>query len=602
MLDLNTEVRARKLQPSEVNRITRRVLYSDVVPSTAATALLKSMLASPAGRDETAWRIANRLKADGIELDLARPLITLLAEQEASRGLPDRAFEYMSEAFPDIDDAALRGQLFGLIRESNWALTNHDEFLPSVGRLLESRFPNEERWQALDQLTQAVADGVLPSRARSYVSQYAASDPDPRMRVAAWSIDQTQARANGERGINLALLRELSDPQDENSLYFADPDTRERGIAIILDAARPHLPRELVDGLISVAVETGSAIALRELAELRRKDGLLEMQLEPLRTASPVDPDAQALLSAIVAPPLSDVSVIGPVEGMQYARSREVRSEAFRLLLEKYTEESVPDEIAELAYEQMLSNRDVPGAAGTLFALADQPFSSQERRLLKLVDRSPRPHGAIVAGLSALNGDAGREFLVREYAGRPDITETFRASLVGYLYREIRDGGELQPETVAVLQALGESAENYGTVDAVIRVFDSVGEPVSWSIRFQSMDFQWLVLGYILIGSWVMGLIGGVAWLLHIALPYEKRQSPAAARVLGVIGWLLVAVAFAGANVAALLLSLGHTSTPPPNQAAPYYLIVLGLACAIAAIGTGVWIRRFVDGRELLAD
>ncbi len=184
--ELDFEVRAGRLQTAQVNRITRRVLYSDAVPSAAGTALLQSMLASPAGTDEAAWRIANRLTDETIELDLARSMFSLLADHDAARGLPDKAFEFISKGFPDTGDAALRGDMFGLVRNSDWALTHHDEFLPNIARLLEASFPTAERWQALDLLTKAVADGVLPSRARSYVSQYAARDTDPRMRVAAW--------------------------------------------------------------------------------------------------------------------------------------------------------------------------------------------------------------------------------------------------------------------------------------------------------------------------------------------------------------------------------------------------------------------------------
>ena len=289
---------------------------------------------------------------------------------------------------------------------------------------------------------------------------------------------------------------------------------------------------------------------------------------------------------------MSDGSPLGPIEVIEHSRSPESRRQAFELLLDTYPERPVPEQISDLAYRQLTTQRDVPAAAGALFALGDEPFAEQERKLLALVDRSPRPHGAIKVGLKTLHADADTEFLVREYAGSSEIAETFRASLVNDLSQETRRGKTLRLDTITVLQKLGESAKNYGTVDAVIRVFESIDRPVSWRIRIKSKRFQWSVLGSMLVVSWILAVLGGAAWLVHLIWPYEHHESPGSRALAGAVALIFMTVLFLGANAVALLLSLGHTSIPRPDEAALFYLIVLGLAFAIAAIGFGAWRKR----------
>lgn len=223
---------------------------------------------------------------------------------------------------------------------------------------------------------------------------------------------------------------------------------------------------------------------------------------------------------------------------------------------------------------------------------AEEPFSEKETKILALIDDSPRPHRAIVDALSKLHGDADIEFLVRQYASNSGINATFRASLVSELYQQTRNGSNLRPDTVEVLQELGESADNYFTVRTVIQIFESIDRPVSWAIRIKSMKFQWSVLFVLFILSWIIAIAGGIAWLIQIALPSKSTLMSPRSRIGGLLGWLAMAAAFLALNVAAIVHSLGHNSSPPPGPAAPFYLLMLFLACIIAVVSILMWRKR----------
>lgn len=595
--ELEVEVDAGNLRVGHINSLTMRLMGSRIIESPEAMSLLTSMLSSPVGSDETTLAVAGRMNGEPISPEVARRLFAMLTAYDADRGLPMTTFRRLNQVLPDMKDARLRLEMYRYLDDSDWASFKSKEFLPTVAHFLAPEYSRSERLEALDRVELAAMTYRLPSKVRSHLVRLAADDPDARFRIVAWSILRAQDAASGNRGRSMGLLKEIQDPTAEKSLYNAEAEVRERGVALILTDWGPDLSEAVVNSLISLVAETGSLTALIGLANMRQKDGLSDAQLDRLRSINVEDSDSRTLLVEIVTPALEQGSLLGPVEVMEYSRSPDERRRALELLLDRNTDDTVPDEVAEAAYQMLISRSDVPGAAGALLARSGKTFDQKERLLLGLVDRSPRPHGAVIRGLSTLNDDADIETLVNKYAGRSQITENFRASLVSELYQQTKEGAALRPETVAVLQELGESADNYGTVGVVIRVFESIDRPVSWTIRIRDEGFQWYMLGVVLMVSWLIAISGGVAWLIHLVVPFEQRQDALGARFGGFLSLFFMAVVFLGANVGGLLLSLGHTSSPPPNQAAPFYVMMFAIACAIGAIGISVWRKRVLAGR-----
>lgn len=579
---VEVEVRGGNLQAMSSRQIAGLALSRDVASASESMSLLRTLLGSPAGRQATVLAIGGRLSDSRIDSDTARRWIELLIEYDKTIGLPDSVFKQMGGALGRLPDPTYRQHVFSIVSESSWAQANRDELLSIVAGFLEPRFSREERLGALGLLGEAARDGTLPAQVRTTIYRVATQDENARLRVSAWPILIATASEEDLRHLRMTLTREIQSPDRALSLYSAEPQVRDDGVRIIANMWKPGLPDMVIDGLIGLVGTTGSISALRELADLRRVDGLNEQQLARLRALDLPSPEGSALLETLLIDALQPGSLIGPMEAIEHSMSPEVRRLATEQLLEAHSTDPVPVSVAEAAYSVLRRGGEAGSPAIDLVVRADEPFATKEKKILALIDQAPQM--AIVDALSKLNDGADAEYLVQAYATDQTIAETFRSSLVSALHRQTANGGELRPETLQVLRELGESASNYFTIGRVIRVFENTGEPVPWSIRIRSSSYQWDVLFISLIVSWIIAIAGGILWLLLIAFPSDAVPVSRGSRIGSLVGWLAMAVVFVVSSGAAMLYSLGHSEAPKPGPAVPFYVSTLFLACGVAAI------------------
>ena len=228
------------------------------------------------------------------------------------------------------------------------------------------------------------------------------------------------------------------------------------------------------------------------------------------------------------------------------------------------------------------------GVMTVLLILATAPedatFAAREAKILELVDRTPRPSGQIIQALQHLHGDVDVDFLVRRYANDKSIEETFRSTLLNTLYRDVRESGEMDPETTAAVADFARSADNYFSITVASRLLEASGSDVPWSIRIRQQEFQWNLLMGVGLLSLAVGAAAALYLLVLVALPGRVSGLRGTQRVAGSLLWLVLGVGFVGAASLSLLHSIGHDYVPPPDQAFPYYAATLAIAILLLIV------------------
>jgi len=593
---IEVEVRAGNMEVLYSKQVAWLAMNADVASAPESSSLLHALLASPISRERAVVAIGGRLSDSRVDSDTVRTWTEMLIEYDQIYGLPETVVAQMGGALGRMEDPTFRQRVFSFVSRSSWARANRGKFLSLVAGFLDDRFPIEDRLWALSLLGDAAKAGTSLAPVRGSLYQLATQDENAKLRVSAWPILIAMTSEEKLKYLRMDLAREIQSPDIPISLYTAEPQAREDGVRIIVDMWKPRIPDLIIDGLIGLVAATESIAALSELTEVRRVDGLDEQRMAKLRGLSLTSPESVALLEKLLIDVLQPGSLVGPLEAIKYSKSRETRRLATEQLLETYPEGAVPMSVAEAAYSAMRQGVDAGSPAIDLVVRADEPFSAKERKILALIDQAPK--GPIVDALSKLHDGADVEFLVRKYSTNLAIAETFRSSLVSVLYQQTREGGKLQPETVRVLQDFGASANKYYTIGIAIQVLESIDEPVPWSTRIRSSGFQWDILFVSLILSWIVAIVGGILWLLLIAVPSDSAQVSRGSRVGSLVGWFAMAVLFLASTGVAILLSLGHSYAPKPGPAVPFYMLTLFLACIVAGISIRMLRKRIMARRE----
>lgn len=469
------------------------------------------------------------------------------------------------------------------------------EILDDFARVAESELPLVERRRALDTLAESTSAGRRSDAARRALYRIATQDPNDDLRLLVWpSVIARASDQSSRQSLQFSLSRQLKAPTKNNVATFDDASSavRERAIELLLTLAPEPRYAMFIDEIIDLVERYASPAATQEIVRLRALNALSNEQRERVASLNTTDEAVATSLEAVAIPNFQPESLASPIHIASTSKNSAEMVDASNALLAEYPTGVVPREIADAAYRVLQSGGANPAAA-ELVARGDYPFAETEKRALSLVRQFRQPTSEIVSILSMLHDNADAEFLVRQYAMDGTIEETFRSTLVGRLYAEVRDDGKrLEPDTIAALIQFGRSAENYFSVSRVINLLEKIDVGVPWSIRIKDKGFRWAVLGVILLTSWIIGGISSVAWLFRLLLPPTETGLSGAGRLGSLALWIVLAVAFAATNGLGIIFSIGHNSTPDPGGAAPFYLASFVLSLIAAVVAFSLWRRR----------
>lgn len=574
------------LPENQVNVMIYGLTLKPVFAEEAVMSLLREMIATPEIADTTITAIANQFGGTAMDERSTPAVGDMLSTWHRQRGLPDAAIAALTRALKKGVPRVRREYALEILTARPLSGPQQLRFLHGVADLLEPEVTAEEKLRALDILMAAAETRELPRDALNALYKVATRETDDEVRLASWPFVLPQSAAAGNKLVfGMGLARQLTSPGTAGQPSFAgaEESLRERAVSQLIDYWHPDYPRQFIDALIEIVAQHGSETAVRKLEALRRVDALNDKQLGSLAAIDTRDASLQRVIETITIPNLAVGSLVGPMEVIAYSRDAAERAAATQQLLDRYPSGQVPLRVAEAAYEVMTGSDAYDAAAVALVARGDEPFDTREAKILRTADGSSQRSLNAVRALQHLHGDVGLDFLVRHYANDESLAEPLRATIVSMLYMEVRDSGELDDETAASVLQLARSADSYTTVDIATRLLRTAGLDVPLSARLREKDLQWKILGWGGIATLVLGLLAGLALLLLVALPRSVTGLDRRQRFSGLGLFLLLGTLFVGACGIALLHSVGHNYTPPPDQAAPYYLAAFALAVLLAA-------------------
>ena len=566
----------------------------------ATISFLQQLIATPGTAEATTTAIAGQFRGDALGEHASKILAEELRIYQRQQGLSDAAISNLQGALTPGAPQANREYALDILMLRPPDGDKRDKFLAAVSNLLDPEMSVGEKRAAIQILAEAAATGPLPRHAYSKVYMTATAERDAAVRVAAWTLvmrDRLEQR-EGDPGRYYAfgadLNQQLIAPPTGSTPSFieADEATRERAVALLNDYWHPTYRPEYIDILIKLVGLHESPASMEKLLELRPIGALNSDQLTALAEIAADKPAIQKSLKTITIPNLEAGSLMGPLQVIAHSSNTGEWAQATAQLLAQHPDGTVPTSVAEAAYTVMAHSGDYDAAAVALFARADTPFAAREAKILELVNRTPRPSGQIIQALQHLHGDVDVDFLVRRYANDKSIEETFRATLLNTLYRDVRESGQMDPETTATVADFARSAEYYFSVTVASRLLEAAGRDVPWSIRIRQQEFQWKLLTGIGLLSLTVGAVAALYLLVLVALPGRVSGLRGTQRIAGILLWLVLGAGFVGAASLSLLHSIGHDYVPPPDQAFPYYAATLAIAMVMLIVAIVLYRRR----------
>lgn len=590
-------LRAGSLPENQVNVMIYGLTLKPVFSEEPVMSLLREMIATPGISETTIIALANQFSGKWTDARSSDSVAEMLLAWHQQRGLPDAAVSALTRALNKAVPPVRRMLALDILMARPLPEPWQQRFLSSVSDLLEPEISAEEKSRALDILLATAETGELPRDAYGALYKVATKETDDAVRLAAWPFVLSRtAAASNKLVFGLGLARQLTGTETAGLPSFADADERlrERAVSLLIDYWHPDYPPQFIDALIEVVASHGSNAGIQKLEALRRVNALGDAQMTTLAAIDADDPTLRRTIETITIPNLAAGSLVGPMEVIAYSDDPAERAAATQRLLEQYPAGPVPVQVASAAY-QVIANIDAYDAAAVaLVARGDEPFAAREAKILRMADGASQRSVNAVRALQHLHGDVGLDFLVRRYANDESLEESLRATIVSMFYMEVRDSGALDPETGGRVLELARSADRYHTVDIATRLLRAAGADVPWSVRLREKDVQWKILGWGGVATLAIGILSGLALLLLVLLPrsvtgLERRQ-----RFSGLGLFVLLGTLFVGASGIALLHSIGHNYSPPPDQAAPYYVaaFVLAVTLTVTAASLGRRGRR----------
>ena len=589
---MRAKVREGTVNPNQVGMVVYVLSRKPVFKHREAMSLVRDMLADPDLDAEAAGTLANQFSQDHISDEIAREVAQMLLKVQTERVLPVPRMADLRYALTPSVPLYKRELALEILMARPPAGDNRTRYFDGIAGMLDPEFTLAERKAAVKILAEAAEIGDLPGRGWGALSRAAKREPDHALRVSVWpAIMPTETDRRGRYVLGANLTDQLTGPATESRPSFDDADeaTRERAVMLLnnyWDTWEERYPDIYKDALVQMVVRHGSPASLAKVKELRARNELSEEHLAALGDIELGDPVLASTLEEVVQPNLAPGSLVGPVEVLRTSSNKDEREAARQRLLQEHPTGTVPMEVAEVAYLDMKGRWGYNAAAASLVARGDEPFADKEKKILALVDEVPRPTGTIAEALRVLIGAPDMQGVVVKYASDERIEETMRASLLGLLYNQMRDGGDIDSRTIAAVEALGRSAENYGTISAASRLLETAGVGIPWQMRVRDKSFQWSALMLTGLGSLVLGGISAVGWLVFVTTPSRVSGRSGGKRFASFGGLLVFVAAYIGCALFALLFSLGHTSTPSPRPAAPFYLgcVIIAITMAVLTI------------------
>ncbi|MBT8079472.1 MAG: hypothetical protein KJO31_12905 [Gammaproteobacteria bacterium] len=586
--------------PAQVGTMIYGLARKPVFAEDATITLLLELIETPGTAEAATTAIAYQFRTGSLGDSAGKAFADALRIYHRQQGLSDAAITNLQSALSRDAPPQNRAYALQILQERPQQGDGRDRFLNSVANLLDPDVTAGEKLVAIGVLATAAASGELPQDANRSLYRVATRERNAAVRVAAWPIVMqprvAQKVSDREPYFSLGreLTRQLNAPPRGSipSFIEADEPVREQAVELLNEFWHPDYPSLYVDALITLVEKHGSAASANKLVDIRRANGLTGQQLAALAGVSSDRPHVEQAIEAIIVPSLAPGSLVGPLAVIQSSDDPAERAAATKLLFEQHPEGPVPVAIAEAAYAVMAGSNDFDAAAVSLVVRGDEPFAAREEKILRLVDRTPRKPGVIVQALQQLHGDVGIDFLVRRYANDDSIEETFRGTLLNMLFMDVHESGRMDAETTATVTEFALTADNYFSTSIAVQLLQATGAEVPWSIRVRQKSFRWSVLSWVGIVALVAGSAAGLYVLVLVALPGRKTGLTGAARASGFVVWLILSLLFVGTAGLALLGSLGHTSTPSPDRAMPYYAAVLAVAIALVVVAIVLHRRR----------
>lgn len=563
--------------------------------------LLREMAAAPALTVVTMDGIAALWARRSYGTQTTAALIDMLRRYHANPGLSASALRTLGSALNPKAPVQNRTAAFSVLETTPIDHESIPSILDDVSKLLDSEVPLAERRAAFAFIEKASKAHPLPADVHFSLYKTATKEEDPTLRVAAWPIVIARSRRDNELRLSLgySLTDQLTPPRPGfHSITFltADRESRERAVAHLNDLWGPKYPPQFIDALIGVLAEHDSPASLAVLRKIRQLDGLSDEQLAALRQIADGNADDNQETSVregieeIIIPNLAANSLMDPLLTIEYSKDHKELAAATELLLGQYPDGPVPIDVVEAAYKVILQSKAYDATAVELVVRGDEAFAAREVRFLALVDRTPRRTQEIIAALSKLHGDADVETLVAVYVPDTSIAETFRGSMIGELYPQVRKTETLSSKTQNVLLEAARSAQNYGTIGIIQDTLSAANLEVPWSVRVKSEEFQWKFLGWGFIASLAVSGVAAFVSLVLLLVTLGASGARVPARGLWFVVWVLLVLSTVVAATLAFINSLGHGSTPPPNQAFPYFMATFLLALAFAGLALWLWL------------
>ncbi|MDJ0926058.1 MAG: hypothetical protein QNJ73_00290 [Gammaproteobacteria bacterium] len=509
-----------------------------------------------------------------------------LKSSQQTRRLPAAAYEALIMA---LNNRAMSNRYFAIEALATMPADDprHDAMLDALVNTLAMHDHQHTRSAVILALASRPAAQPLPPAALATIENAALTDPYMTVRMDALELLRDEqvvpeVRDRLAQSLVTELIQPTSDLWERSRGLRQHKGLQERGVRLLRDWYEHPYPAFVVDAFVAHTRAFDASTSLVVLEGIRVRGELTPQQRDELLRIASSEHHARARpgIYRMLGEIQDDAAAAEAVSIMQTGEDRVARLRAAYGVQSYYADRPIPAEVAAVAHDVMRDSGDeeLRGMAADLVARGPGDREAREAKLIDAVKRHDRIAG-IEQALVDLYGPGNLQALVTRYADDESLSPYFRASLIRRLEKSADGQLALGADTQSSLRRAAADTSNYWLVETISDTYETADLRLSWQMflkrernHFAALSLAWLTC---MAANLFFGL-ASLYWLFSAPVGSNRK----AAGQFGLLFiWLVLVVAILGAAAAAVVSSLGHTSSPPVSQvltwSIPLYLVTV---------------------------
>lgn len=503
----------------------------------------------------------------------AKAISKALSTTHATAGLPEPVFDELIVALEHIAmlnrSAAI--EVLAVTRQED---DRHAMVVAAILETLNNNDHQHTRSSAIAGLAELAGDQGISANVLAGLVQSAKTDPYMTVRLDALELLADQDIDETLSGkLSKSLAEEIIAPTHE--LWERSSGLRnhsglgDRSTAVLADLHVAPYPDHAVNAWIAQTRAHPLEKALAALRHVYIRGDLTSGQIAELVQIAEISRYAPSreMIYQMLFVELQAGTLMDALVGFENADEEVRRIRAGYALKEQYRVKGVPDRVANAAARVTIagSNAEIRGIAASLLSNTQRDRVKRENQLIVAIESHPEDYDTHTAVIDFYGPDRIDDLVIK-YASDPELSVTFRQSIIQELGKQKTTDAGLSPGAENTLKEVARNASDYNLVQYAGDTLKTWGIKPPLRVALMKRENQSITLFVVLISLVIVNFIAFISGLIAIFnIRVQAERKRVAIRTAMVIAWLALSTGMLVLLGAGGIGFLGHNSLPSPK-------------------------------------